>query len=47
MKVKDIVKTGNYVTTGMMDLTKVEYTDTSVEKRNFLKLLLLFLKIVK
>ena len=47
MKVKDIVKIGNYVTTEMMDLTKVEYTDTSIEKRNFLKLLLLFFKIVK
>ena len=38
MKVKDIVKIGNYVTTGMMDLTKVEYTDTSIEKRNFFKI---------
>ena len=28
MKVKDVVKVGNYVTTGMTNLTKVEYTNT-------------------
>ena len=28
MKVKDIVKVGNYVTTAMTNLTKVEYTNT-------------------